>query len=88
MLVQGHVSHKRLLQIQCAVKSGGFKHIGNKTIEALEHSIGFDVRALVKRCSISKAWQSWPNSLAPLGIRSLLGNKRPVNSLLLSVSNF
>ena len=40
MVVQGHVSHKRLLHIFTTGEPMGFQHIGNAPIEALEHAVG------------------------------------------------
>ena len=40
MVVQGHVTHDRLLQVFTTGEPMGFEHIGNAPIEALDHAIG------------------------------------------------
>lgn len=40
MVVQGHVTRERLLQILTTGESMGFEHIGNAPIEAFDHAIG------------------------------------------------
>jgi hypothetical protein len=40
MVVQGHVTHERLLQIFTAGESMGFKHISDTSVEALDHAVG------------------------------------------------
>ena len=45
------------------------------------------VLGLVSRCSMPSSLHNWSNSWLPLGSRSLLANRRSVNSLPLSVSS-
>ena len=40
MVVQGHVTHERLLQIFTTGEPMGFEHIGNTSVESLDHAIG------------------------------------------------
>lgn len=40
MVVQGHVTHERLLQIFTAGESVSFEHISDTPVEALDHAIG------------------------------------------------
>ena len=40
MVVQGHITQQRLLQLFAAAKPVGLENIGNAAIEALDHAVG------------------------------------------------
>lgn len=40
MVVQGHITHERVLTIFTTGEPMGFEHIGNAPIEALDHAVG------------------------------------------------
>ncbi len=40
MVVQGHATHERLLQIFTTGEPMCFEHIGNKSVESLNHAVG------------------------------------------------
>ncbi len=41
MVLQGHITQQRLLQILTAAEWVGVQYIGNTAVEALHHAIGF-----------------------------------------------
>ena len=85
MVVQGHVTHERLLQILTTGESMRFEHIGNAPIKAFDHAIGsgrawlgqamFNVQGLAQLIKL----------MVPRGL-ALTAGKQPVGELFAVVS--
>ncbi len=72
MVVQGHITHERLLQIFTAGELVSFEHIGNTPIEALHHAIRYGRAWLGQAVLNAQGRHSWSNSWLPVAWRSWL----------------
>ena len=81
MVVQGHVTHERLLQIFTAGESMGFEHIGNTSVEALDHAVGAG-RAWLGQAMFNVQGLAQLIKLMVASGLALTAGKQPVGELL------
>jgi len=81
MVVQGHVTHERLLQIFTAGESVCFEHICNATVEPLDHAVRFG-RARFGQAMLNAQSRAQLIKLMVARGLSLTACKQPVSELL------
>ena len=81
MVVQGHVTHERLLQIFTAGEAMGFEHIGNAPIKAFDHAVGAGRAGLGQAMFNVQGLAQLIKLMVARGL-ALTAGKQPVGELL------
>ena len=81
VVVQGYIAHQRLLQVLGAAKAMGLEHIGNTSIEALDHAVGSRCSGLGQPMLDAQLYAQLVELMVATGLTLTAGNLLPTKDV-------